>query len=379
MKRLVIATLVVAFLTGLIAPVEADQLSEAKNNKTAVDSRISKLKSDKNKALEEKAKLEKQKQQLADAQTAEKNAYNEIVSQIEAAEENLKETEAALKEAEAIYNQKQELFKTRLRVMYQNSGTTKLDMLIESKSLVEFYERLQYMSVLAKNDSEIVEDLNTAKQDVEVKKQQQEHAKELLEEKKSEKQQKLTKLKTSRAEVEGELTRSEQELKKLEADIDKQIEESQRLNSVIKNLSTSKKKYAGGSMTWPLPSSYKITSSYGMRKHPILRKYKMHTGIDIAGSYGSSIVAANKGTVIIAKYDTSGGYGNMVVIDHGGGITTLYGHASKLCVKVGQEVKAGQTIAKVGSTGLATGNHLHFEIRVNGATINPLSGGYLSK
>ena len=99
----------------------------------------------------------------------------------------------------------------------------------------------------------------------------------------------------------------------------------------------------------------------------------MHTGIDIGASKNSSIVAANKGTVIMAQYDKSGGYGRMVVIDHGGGITTLYAHANSLLVKVGDEVKAGQTIAKVGSTGLSTGNHLHFEVRENGVPVNPLS------
>jgi murein DD-endopeptidase MepM/ murein hydrolase activator NlpD len=142
------------------------------------------------------------------------------------------------------------------------------------------------------------------------------------------------------------------------------IEESKRLNSVIKNLST-KKKYTGGSMTWPCPSSSVITSPFGNRKHPILRKYKLHTGVDIGADKGASIVAANSGTVIMAQYDKNG-YGNMVVIDHGGGITTLYAHASKILVKVGQDVKSGEVIAKVGSTGLSTGNHLHFEVRVNG-------------
>jgi murein DD-endopeptidase MepM/ murein hydrolase activator NlpD len=130
-------------------------------------------------------------------------------------------------------------------------------------------------------------------------------------------------------------------------------------------------------MTWPVPSSYRITSSFGMRKHPILRKNKMHTGVDRGADKGASIVAANSGTVIMAHYDKNG-YGNMVVIDHGGGITTLYAHASKLLVKVGDKVKSGQTIAKVGSTGLSTGNHLHFEVRVNGEPKDPMKG-YLSK
>ena len=374
MKRLTIVTLLVAILMSSIVPVMADELSSAKNNKATVDSRISKLQADKKKVLEEKAKLEQQKQQVANAQAAENNAYKELVSQISEAEENLRQTEEALKEAEANYNQQQELLKVRLKVMYQNSSATMLDTLLESKSIIEFYERLQYMAIISRNDSKIIDDLNDAKLDVEYKKQLQKEAKELLEQKASDKQERLTTLKASRAELESELKQSQAALNKLENDVDKLLVESKRLNSVIKNLSTSKKKYAGGSMVWPVPSSYNVTSPYGMRKHPILRKYKMHTGIDIAASKNSSIVAANKGTVIMAQYDRSGGYGRMIVIDHGGGITTLYAHANSLLVKVGAEVKAGQVIAKVGSTGLSTGNHLHFEVRVNGETKNPFSG-----
>lgn len=378
MKRLVIATLLIALLTASLVPVMADELSSAKNEKSTVDSRISTLNAAKKKALEEKAKLEQQKQQVAKVQAAEDNAYKELLNQISDAEENLRLTEVALEEAEANYKQQQELFKIRLKVMYQNSSVTKLDTLLESKSIVEFYERLQYMSIISRNDNSIINDLNEAKLDVEYKKKLQQQAKELLEQKAREKQERLNSLKASRTELESEISRSQAALTKLEKDVDALLAESKRLNSVIKNLS-SKKKYVGGSMVWPVPSSTNVTSSYGMRKHPILRKYKMHTGIDIGASKNSSIVAANKGTVIMAQYDTSGGYGRMVVIDHGDGITTLYAHANSLLVKVGDEVKAGQVIAKVGSTGLSTGNHLHFEVRVNGETKNPLSSGYLSK
>ena len=101
----------------------------------------------------------------------------------------------------------------------------------------------------------------------------------------------------------------------------------------------------------------------------------MHTGIDISASQGSSIVAANSGTVIMAGWQN--GYGNTVVVDHGGGITTLYAHCSKLLVGVGKKVKAGDTIAKVGSTGMSTGPHLHFEVRKNGSTTDPIK--YVTK
>jgi murein DD-endopeptidase MepM/ murein hydrolase activator NlpD len=354
----------------------ADELSDAKNKKASTDNRINDLNKKKQAVMSEKARLEKQQSELAKQQAEETNAYEELQRQISEAQEHLRQTELALAEAVAEYNRMNELVKTRLQVMYKSSSTTMLDTLLESKSPVEFYERLHYMSVISENDSKLIQELEEARQDVELKKRLQEQAKEFLEEKASEKEERLRELSTSRSQIEGEISRSKKEIANLEKEIDKQIEESKRLNSVIKSLST-KKKYAGGSMTWPCPSSYTITSSYGMRKHPVLRKYKMHTGIDIAADKGASIVAANSGTVIMAHYDTNG-YGNMVVIDHGGGITTLYGHASKLLVKVGQEVKAGAVIAKVGSTGLSTGNHLHFEVRVNGETKDPMKG-YLSK
>lgn len=376
MKRFTIAVLLIALTVCSVCPVMADELTEAKNKKAAADNRIADLTKKKQTATKEKAALEQQKKNLTQQQNEEANAIEELERQISEAQEHLRQTELALAQATAEYNQMDELVKTRLQVMYKNSGTTMLDTILSSGSVVEFYERLHYMQVISENDNKLMQQLEEARQDVELKKQMQEQAKALLEEKLAEREERLQQIKTSRAQVEGEISRTQKEIEQLEKEIDKWLEESKKLASQIKNLST-KKKYVGGSMTWPCPSSQRVTSTFGMRKHPILRKYKMHTGVDIAADKGAAIVAANSGTVIMAGYDSSG-YGNMVVIDHGGGITTLYAHASKLLVKVGDKVKAGQNIAKVGSTGLSTGNHLHFEVRVNGEPVDPMNG-YLSK
>jgi murein DD-endopeptidase MepM/ murein hydrolase activator NlpD len=126
---------------------------------------------------------------------------------------------------------------------------------------------------------------------------------------------------------------------------------------------------------WRRPANGRLSSRYGVRYHPILHRRKLHTGDDIAAGYGSSIKAAKGGRVLYSGWKK--GYGNTVIIDHGGGVTTLYGHASKLDVKAGQPVKGGQTIANVGSTGYSTGPHLHFEVRKNGKPINPTP--YLKK
>jgi murein DD-endopeptidase MepM/ murein hydrolase activator NlpD len=123
-------------------------------------------------------------------------------------------------------------------------------------------------------------------------------------------------------------------------------------------------------MIWPAPGYTSITSEFGMRTHPITGIYKLHTGVDIGAPYGANFVAANDGVVI--KADENAAYGKMVMIDHGGGIVTLYAHGSEICVNEGDIVHQGQTVLKVGSTGYSTGPHAHFEIRINGEYLNPM-------
>ena len=128
-----------------------------------------------------------------------------------------------------------------------------------------------------------------------------------------------------------------------------------------------------GTFQWPVPSSHTITSNYGYRIHPISGTKKLHAGIDIGAPGGSNIIAADSVTVILSSFGYNGGYGNYVIISHGNGITTRYAHCSNLFVSVGQTVTKGQPIAAVGSTGASTGNHCHFEVRINGGSKNPLN------
>ena len=115
---------------------------------------------------------------------------------------------------------------------------------------------------------------------------------------------------------------------------------------------------------------YKITSNYGMRVHPITGVYKLHTGVDISATIGTDFTAIADGVVV--KAEPNRAYGNMVIIDHGGGVQTLYAHGSQIVATLGQEVKAGDVVLKVGSTGYSTGPHAHFEVRINGNPVNPL-------
>lgn len=129
-------------------------------------------------------------------------------------------------------------------------------------------------------------------------------------------------------------------------------------------------KYTGGKFLWPVPSSSRITSEYGYRIHPVYKTRKFHSGIDIAAGYGVNILASADGTVTLAT--DNGGYGKCIIINHGSGLATLYAHNSTLLVSKGDKVTRGQIIAKAGSTGVSTGPHLHYEVRVNGSTTDPV-------
>jgi murein DD-endopeptidase MepM/ murein hydrolase activator NlpD len=143
--------------------------------------------------------------------------------------------------------------------------------------------------------------------------------------------------------------------------------------------STSNPRPGNHSWTWPVPSSHTITSYFGNRFHPVYHVYRFHAGIDISAPFGSAVVAARSGTVLMVVNPVQGsnyggyGYGNYIVIDHGDGISTLYGHMKQTLVRPYQTVSAGDRIGLVGSTGTSTGAHLHFEVRINGDPVNPLN------
>ena len=126
-----------------------------------------------------------------------------------------------------------------------------------------------------------------------------------------------------------------------------------------------------GKLTWPIPGYTNITSYYGYRIHPVYGIYKLHNGIDVGAPKGAKFVAADDGEVILAEY--YGGYGNCVVISHGNGLFTRYGHGTSILVSKGQKVTRGTPVLTVGSTGISTGNHAHFEVSINGVTVNPLN------
>jgi murein DD-endopeptidase MepM/ murein hydrolase activator NlpD len=372
MKKITTYILILAMMFICIVPALADSLSDAQRQKSKIDSSLSGISKQKQQLQKQKEQLEEDKNQILKQKDKNNAEYKNILSDLDDAQKQLSDLEDSLAKAEDNYNSMEELFKSRLRAMYENaSGSSYLDTLLESKSLVDFLGKIELISTISKSDKEMVKKLDSTKEELTGKKKLKEELEAVIQDKASKKKQTLSNLRESQDNLEDKIAKSKEIVKKLEAQEDEMLKRSKSLESQIKALQQKGTKYSGGIMLWPSNSSTMITSAFGNRYHPVTGVYKMHTGIDIGAAYGTSILAANKGTVIVAGWDNA--YGNCIIIDHGGGITTLYGHSSKLCVSVGQTVSKGEVIGKVGSTGLSTGPHLHFEVRKNGAPVNPLS------
>ena len=348
----------------------ADNLSQAKKNKETIEQQLNKVQQKKTEMKKQTEVLKKESSTLSQKQKTESENYKKLVEEIEAIDKEIQKITMALEQSEEDYKAQQELLKKRLRVMAEHNSVFILETLLKSNSLTDFFQRLEIVKIVARKDRQLVEDLRAAKEDVEYKKLQTEMLKAQTSKKADQKREELRNLTVSRAGIEERLKQTQQQLKILEKQEDELEKQSKEWEQIIKKLSSRNTKYIGGNMVWPVPSSNRVTSPYGWRIHPIFKVRRFHTGIDIDAQRGTSIVAAAAGTVIWAG--TRSGYGKTVIIDHGGGISTLYAHCSSILVSEGQRVKAGDVIAKIGSTGYSTGPHLHFEVRKDGQHQDPM-------
>ena len=279
-------------------------------------------------------------------------------------------TTLELEEAEIALEERKETFNQRLRVMYMNGSVGYLELLLTSANVKDFLNRKDMIQSITDHDKELIKFMKEQKDIVDNKKNELQGHRASIEVTKSKLESRREDLIKATREKENLMSELEMDIKAAEIAYDKANQEYKDLGSKILKMQQETGPYSGGKMMWPVPASGRITSYYGYRIHPIFKTKKLHTGLDIGVPTGSSIVAASAGRVIHS--DWLGSYGKAVLLDHGGGIVTLYAHNSALTVKKGQWVERGNTIAKAGSTGNSTGPHLHFEVRKNGNYVDPL-------
>ena len=245
-----------------------------------------------------------------------------------------------------------------------------------AQTVGDFVSRSGMLQTIAEKDRELFDRYESLTRNVSEKKRQQDSVVRQYEKLRAFEDRKEAELSDVREEKSialKQLRSRQAELKKLlqqfQADERNIAAEIAAYNRRIqKNPKTARKPFKGRFMR---PVNAPVTSGFGNRFHPILRVSRLHAGTDFGARSGSAIFAVADGTVISASY--SGGYGNRIILDHGGGLTTVYAHCSSLAVRAGQTVRQGQRIGAVGSTGLSTGPHLHFEMRINGRPVNPMS------
>lgn len=347
-----------------------NQKNEASNSKDAKEEELEEVQAEKNETLSE---IEELSSQISDSQE-QLDKFNEEVKELEA---SIKQAEQELKEAEERRQTQQAALEERIVAQYKTGTISYWDILLSPESPLKFISNLHMFNKIAKYDNELIESIEKEKQTIQAKQEQLEEQKTKVKTAKANAEKENVKLKNAKAQKNSKVAKLKDQEKSIQEQIEQYDQEMKNLAAQIKaaqiansSNGTSSVNY-NGKMAWPVPSSGKITSPFGYRIHPIYHVNKLHAGIDIGGAdWGAPFVAADDGTVILARY--YGGYGNCVIIDHGGGISTLYGHGSAIYVKEGQKVTRGQNVLAIGSSGTSTGKHAHFEVRVNGSPVNPL-------
>lgn len=366
-KKIISIIVIVFFVFAFILPLLAGYLVDAasiQQRKQETQGKINELRKQNKNILEEKKKVDENIKKIEEGIAA-------IEAEVKEREKQLVQLEAELEAARRAADKQYENLKKRIRVMYEQGADNYLEVLLSAGNLTDFLNRFEIIRQIAEYDNNRFEKLRSSVKEIETKTAQVERVKEEKKAKLAVQEREKNRLNLEQKKRDEMINENNQDVAELEKILNEleAIEARQKAEAAAKM--SKDVKYVGGQFEWPAPGYYTITSEFGPRFHPILKTNRVHSGIDIAAPSGASAVAANDGTVIKSAYSSS--YGNYIIIDHGGGIATLYAHGSSRLVSEGTKVKRGQAIMKVGSTGYSTGPHLHFEVIVNGSNVNPSS------
>lgn len=382
-----------------------DDLKSLLNNQEDIKSEMNTKKTQMEEALNQSAKVKEEVKEIDENST---RVLSELIKVEKEMEELLKEieaTEVELKKAEDTLIEKQDSFQKRLRVMHKTGDMGYLEILLNSKDINDFFIKKDMIVSILEQDKKLLKlmkeqtDIASEKRtELEVQRKSLTEVKRKIESRKQELNETMNEktalmnniqtdadmfklefeeLEKASKNVEDKIVKMQEEHKKNEENkiraSAKSKEEGDRLIAEYRKYGQIQdslpKSYQEGKMAWPVPGYNRISSPFGNRIHPIFKTKKMHTGVDIPAPSGVPLVSADDGTVIHSG--GMGGYGNTIMVDHGGGVVTLYAHNSTLIAKKGQKVKKGDLIAKIGSTGYSTGPHSHFEVRLNGKYVDP--------
>ena len=391
MKKKILSIFILIILLSQFTISFAATLSEQKKE---INEQISDATAQQKKVEEELSTTMKEIDELeADIEENEEKIY-ELNKELINLNNEITEIKSELKKKEEEYNMQEDSLKERLVANFEMGQTTYLDVLLNSTGILDFISNYYIVSEILQNDNDILNSIEDKKNEIEIKKQQveekqievknkkaeQEKIKAQLVNQKNSKNSKINQLSEEEKNLQSLIDEFKNDLKSIEAQLEEQARKA--------GSSSVTKSYTGGVLTFPCLNYSRISSYFGPRSSPGGGVGSTnHKGIDIAAPRGSTIVSAADGVVVTAsntcshdyaktvrtKCSCGGGYGNYIMINHGNGLVTMYAHCSKISIKSGQSVSAGQKIGEVGNTGYSTGSHLHFGVLLNGTYVNPIS------
>lgn len=367
--------LLAALLAGLQLSVPVSWAESIEDKKAELE--------DVQRQMDEKdAQREQKKQEIGNAVERLIAAQNELAeakrklaaieSRQRALEIRIRQNEAALAAKQHDYDVTRKIYEKRLRDIYENGQVNYLDVLLGSADFRDFASRMYLLQRVIRRDFDLIDRLEVQKEALLEQKAQLEEIRHQLNFAYAEGQAEQKTVAQKTVERQALYEQALAEKAQLDAEYEELQRNSQEITAMIQRMEEEGRlmPQAGGTgqLSWPVNGE--ITSPFGWRVHPIWGTQIFHAGLDIGADYGDPVHAADSGTVVYAGW--MGGYGNAVMIDHGGGMVTLYGHNSSITVGEGEQVSKGQTIALAGSTGNSTGPHCHFEVRIHGEVVSPL-------
>ena len=361
----------IVLLGVTVNPSRADELADAEQRQQEIVNQQIKSQGQLNSLTFTADKIKSQLNQLSSEITAAKKslsdkelAYSQAMAQVQTVQQELEQNQKEL-------DNRRQVLGLRVKGIYEDGQINYLGLLFQSSDLGDLITRMEYLSKLVDNDQNLLVDIQQEKDKMTKKKQELEVIRDRMAQLRAQAALAKTELDNKQQQQQVALDQNKKSQQAIFDENEKLEAESNAIAKEIRQIQATRTGGVIGTISnWPVTGYYEVSSPFGWRTHPITGRKSLQTGVDLPAPTGTPIHGAGAGEVIFAGW--YGGYGNAVVIDHGGGISTLYAHQSKLASSVGQQVTAGQIIGYVGSTGLSTGPHLHFEVRVNGNTTDPL-------
>lgn len=370
-KKTVAMALSSLLLITTVGPAVAGELDDRLDN---IQQQMQVQQNQAAKAQQQVDSVSEQLRQIQTEMDAAQGEYNNIQAKLNQTEQQIKVNSEILAKAEKDLAQRGTILNKRMRDIYENGQINYLDVLFGSRDFADFTTRMDLLSRILKQDTDLIAKVKAERELVLQKRGELERDRASILELKKAADEKKKLIEARKQDRERVLSSAISERDSAERAYQELLETSRQIQQMIRSQSGRRGGGVSGTgvLMWPTAATI-ITSPYGTRTHPIFGTTRYHSGIDIGADYGDTVVAADSGTVIYSGW--MGGYGKAVIIDHNNGLSTLYGHNSELLVSEGQQVRKGQPISRVGSTGYSTGPHLHFEVRLNGEPVDPM--GYL--